>query len=349
MQAISWLTIVSLPRLYLTVTSLTILLILGNLGVSITEVANDAMVAEAGNRSRTSGHLQSFVWTFTSLAGILGNLLGGFAVSRFSPTTMFLFYGLMLIVQLLSTISISETSLNLPRKTTATATVTKSLSIRKQISELYSVLSIPEISHSIAWFSASFAVIPILMGTMFYYQTEYLKLDSSVIGLSKVFGQAYVLGWSLTYNRWLKEVPPRKLLSVIQVSIVVLMMSDIVFVAGIYRAIGVSDSVYVVVISGLLEVLVMQFKVLPFIVHIAQMCPVGCEGSLMAFVMSATAVAMIVSGYFGVLLANIFGVSDKDFSGFMVAIFVQAVCAGLPMFWSNYISDDSQRSQFKMR
>ncbi|CAL0306246.1 unnamed protein product [Lupinus luteus] len=100
---------------------------------------------------------------------------------------------------------------------------------------------------------------------MFFYQTEHLQINSSVLGISKVFGQANMLLWGIIYNHYLKF--------------------------------------YVVIFSGFLEVLFF-FKILPFSVLIAQICPQWCEGSIMTFLMSAIAFTFIVWGYFGVALAS---------------------------------------------
>ncbi|XP_022719625.1 probable folate-biopterin transporter 7, partial [Durio zibethinus] len=336
LQAVSWLAIAILSQFNLSIFTMSLYLLLSNLGASIAEVANDAIVAEMAKskkaQSASSGELQSFVWTASSVGGVLGNLLGGIAIDRFSPQSMFLFFGLLLVLQFFLTISVPERSLNLPKNPSHAG-------IRKQLSELLAALEKPEIAYSIAWFAASYAIIPVLTGTMFFYQTQYLKIDASVLGISKVFGQAVMLLWGVIYNRSLKSVRPRKLIEAIQVTMAVFMISDVLFAKGIYRQIGLPDSLYVVVFSGVLEVLFF-FKILPFSILIAQLCPPGCEGSLMAFVMSAVALAFIVSGYLGVALASYVGVTGNDFSGFPLGLLVQAVCTLLPLFWSSWIPDD---------
>ncbi|XP_068649654.1 probable folate-biopterin transporter 7 [Aristolochia californica] len=352
LQAVSWLSMAFLPSSFLTVFIISLFLLLSNLGASIVEVANDALVAETGKptskkdstpsskptSSSSSGELQSFVWMMASLGGVLGNLLGGVAMNLFSPRTMFLFFGLLLLVQSLVTMTVHERSLNLPKSSSSTG-------IRKKLSELSVALKKPQLSYAIAWFAASYAVIPVLVGTMFFYQTQHLKLSSPVIGLSKVFGQAALLAWSAAYNRWLKLVPPRKLISAVQATIAVFMVSDALFVKEMYRKMGVPDSVYVVIFSGLLEVL-FQFKILPFIVVVAQLCPQGCEGSVMAFLMSAIALATILSGYLGVALSAIVGVSGEDFSALPLAILIQAACTLVPIYWASWIPDyDGQKKE----
>ncbi|KAK1273956.1 putative folate-biopterin transporter 7 [Acorus gramineus] len=334
LQAVSWLMIVLLPASLITIPTLSFFLLLGNLGASIGEVANDAIVAEASTSSGSSGQLQSFVWISASIAGVFGNLFGGIAVDALSPKTMFFIYGIFLIIQFFVTVFVREKDLNLPLQSPS------KIGIGSQLSELLMVLQKPEIKNSIVWFSASYAVIPILTGTMFFYQTQHLKLDSSVLGLSKVFGQAAMLLWSIAYNRWFKMVPARKLISVIQGTIAVFMVSDALFIKGFYRNLGISDSVYVVVFSGMLEVLFL-FKVLPFSVLIARLCPLGCEGSLMAFLMSALAFSTIISGYLGVALASLMGVSANDFSGLPLGILIQATCTLVPLFWSSWIPHEA--------
>ncbi|XP_057431974.1 probable folate-biopterin transporter 7 [Lotus japonicus] len=338
LQALSWLAVAISPS-NISIFTISIYLLLSNLGASIGEVANDAIVAEMGkqppsssknSQSSSSGNLQSFVWIASSLGGVLGNLLGGIFIGRFSPQTMFLFYGLLLSLQFFITILVRESSLGLPKS--------PSVGIRKQLSELSAALRKPEIAYSISWFAASYAIIPALTGTMFFYQTQYLKIGSSVLGISKVFGQATMLLWGIVYNQYLKSVPPRKLISTIQAMMAVLMVSDFLFVRGFYRQMGVPDSLYVVIFSGFLEVLFF-FKILPFSVLIAQLCPPGCEGSIMAFLMSAVALAFIVSGYLGVALASYIKVTGSDFSGLPLGLLIQAACTLLPIFWSSCIPE----------
>ncbi|TVU19240.1 hypothetical protein EJB05_35379 [Eragrostis curvula] len=342
LQAISWLAIALWPAISLPV--LTMFLLLSNFGASICEVANDAVVAEAGKQTASSagsGQLQSFAWMFGSSAGALGNLLGGIALSYFSPNIMFLFFAILLLLQLITTVAIPESSLKLPKAATNLSAIS---SIRRQMNELSCALCMPEMFWSIMWFSVSYAVIPFLLGTMFFYQTEVLRLDSSVIGLSKVFGQVALLAWSMSYNKYFKTMSARKVLSVVQFVTALVMLSDVLFVQGIYRKIGVPDSIYTIVFSGLLEGLLF-FKVLPFSVHVATLCPAGCEGSVMAFVMSALALATIISGYLGVALAAFMGVSGNNFSALPACLLIEAACTMLPLCCSSLIKERREKEK----
>ncbi|CAA7050247.1 unnamed protein product [Microthlaspi erraticum] len=338
LQAISWLAIAFLSRSNVSISALSLYLLLSNLGASLVEVANDAIVAEAGKQKQQSGELASFVWTASSLGGILGNLLGGIAIKTFSAQSTFLVFGVLALAQFLVTISIEEKSLNLPENPSPPA------GIRKHLSDLSQVLRKPEISYSIAWIALSTALVPVLTGTMFFYQTKSLRIDASLVGISKVVGQIAMLLWGVAYTRWFKSVQPRKLMTSIQVTIGVFVVSDVLFVKGVYRDLGVADSVYVVVFSGVLETL-FYMKNLPFTVLMTRLCPPGCEGSLMAFVMSAIALAFIVSGYLGIVLASFVGVTVDDFSGFSSGLAVEAICVGIPLLFTSWIYDETEAKE----
>lgn len=341
----SWLAIAILAQSGVSITTITIYLLLSNLGASIAEVTNDAIVAEASKqqpppppsskphqRSSFSGELQSFVCMASSLGGVFGNLLGGLTIHRVSPEKMFLLFGLIASLQFFLTISIHESSLNLP---TSSSSSSSNVGFRKQLSKLKVALQDPAITRSLTWFAASYAVIPTLAGTMFFYQTEHLKIDSWGLGMSKVVGQAAMLAWSIVYDRWMQRMALRKVIAGVQVMMAVLMVSDVLFVKGVYRSVGVADLLYVVLVSGVLETMFFA-KILPFTVVMARVCPEGCEGSLMALMGSAIALALILSGYLGVALAGLVG---DDFSGFPKALLIQAACTLLPLYWSSCIPD----------
>ncbi|CAH9109993.1 unnamed protein product, partial [Cuscuta europaea] len=63
LQALSWIILALLSYSTISFSTITIYLLLSNLGASVVEVANDALVAEIGKQTPSSGgELQSFVW-----------------------------------------------------------------------------------------------------------------------------------------------------------------------------------------------------------------------------------------------------------------------------------------------
>lgn len=95
---------------------------------------------------------------------------------------------------------------------------------------------------------------------------------------------------------------------------------------------GIPNEAYVIGISASVEAIA-QFKLLPFTVLLAQLCPAGCEGSLMALFMSVQCLASIVSGYSGTALASFLGVSSGDYSRLPLGIFIQSMATMVPLTW----------------
>ena len=106
---------------------------------------------------------------------------------------------------------------------------------------------------------ATVAVVPMLSGTTFCYQTQSLKLDPSIIGISKVIGQLLVLSATIVYNRCLKRIPMRKLIYWVQIMYAVSMLSDFFPVKQINVRLGISNEIYVLCVSALTEAVV-QFR-----------------------------------------------------------------------------------------
>lgn len=340
LQVISWGSIVFIPAAGSSVSMMTAFLLLSNLGASIVEVANDALVAESGKKDKgiSSGELQSFACMASAAGGVMGNLLGGISISQVDARTMFIIFAILLGIQTMICVTVNERSFNLSSSQKVAGRGAIAKSVQKQFSELLGALRKPEISYSLAWFAVSYAMIPILTGTMFFYQTQHLKLDPTIVGLAKVIGQIGLLLGSILYSQYLKSFSLRTLLGSVQILLSLCMLSDIFLVKQYNVLLGIPNSVYILGASALVEV-ISQFKILPFTVMLAQLCPPGCEGSLMAFVMSVQSLAAIVSGYLGVALASMLNVSSENYSGLPLAIFIQSIATLVPLIWISLIPD----------
>ncbi|XP_038976469.1 probable folate-biopterin transporter 9, chloroplastic isoform X2 [Phoenix dactylifera] len=173
-------------------------------------------------------------------------------------------------------------------------------------------------------------------GSMFCFQTQCLKLDPSVIGLSKVIGQLMVLSATMFYNRFLKRIPMRRLIFGVQILYALSLLSDLFLVKQINLKLGISNEVYVLCLSALAEAIA-QFKILPFTALFSSLCPYGCEGSLFAFFASSLCLSSILSGMFGVGLVSLIGVSSGDYSSLSSGIILQFIAALVPLGWISYV------------
>lgn len=355
-----------------------------------------------------AGELQSLAWLALAMGGLVGNLVGGFALQHMEPSTMFSIFMMLVGAQLLLCLTVNEDSFGLgpsqdgttsdaqlpaiqlqekatllPQRikriysgfgyksdtvgtedlvfrNTSTQRVNPMLSakfdklqkltppppaplgMRGQFSMLSEVLRKPEVYRPLVWFLSSYAVIPGLGSSMFFYQTQHLGLDSSVVGLVKVVGQAGLFAGSILYNRNLKKVPLRKLFGGIQVLLALCMLSDILLVNRVNLQLGIPDGTFVLGASAFVEALA-QFKILPFMVLLAHLCPPGSEGSVFAFFMSAQCLACTMSAYLGVGLASYLHISSNSFNELPLGIIIQASFALLPVLWINFIPEEESK------
>ncbi|KAF3335658.1 putative folate-biopterin transporter 9 [Carex littledalei] len=278
LQLVSWATLALIPATSNAFPTQMVCILLSNVGASVTEVATDALITEY-SRTTETGQLQSYAFIALSAGSLLGNLSGGFVLlyTR-DPKLLFLTFSIFLAHQLSLSLSIKERTLE--RKPLGKIPLRDNL--RSQISNFVQALGERSIFYPLCWIIGSVAFVPLLSGSMFCYQTQILNLDPSIIGLSKVVGQLFVISATLLYNRFLKRIPLRTLVAGLQVMYAFALLSDLLLVKQINIALGISNKIYVLSLSALAEAIA-QFKILPFTVLFSSLCPKGCEGSLLAF------------------------------------------------------------------
>ncbi|KAH7332023.1 hypothetical protein KP509_20G064300 [Ceratopteris richardii] len=408
LQALSWATIAFLPGNGSSISVITVLLALSNLGASIVDVANDAMVAECAKKSKNTGELQSFAWLATAVGGVLGNLIAACALQCTDFRGIFGIFGMLLAFQAGHTMGVDEGFLGLrsadsidvdiesrfkvvemqpvehisnnsiiskrepyvfafeespnmwrpsidrsntyypiPRTMRSDALVVqqnpKHVGMRQHFIELFNLVKRPEILGPVSWFMSSYALIPTLAGSMFFFQTQQLNIDPSVVGMAKVMGQIGLVGGSMVYTRYLKGVPLRKLLGSLQVLLSFCMLFDILLVKRMNVGVGIPDAVMVMGASAFVDA-INQFKMLPFMVLLAQLCPVGSEGSLLAAFMSLQCLSTIISGYMGVTLTSMLHITCNDYSELPTGIMLESTAALLPLLWISLIPEKAARS-----
>ncbi|KAJ6850451.1 putative folate-biopterin transporter 8, chloroplastic [Iris pallida] len=254
---------------------------------------------------------------------------------------MFLTFAALLGVQQLA-LSLGTKESLLPSTNSAQSSISDNLS--KQLSELITVVNEERILYPLAWLVASTALVPLLSGSIFCFQTQFLNLDPSIIGLSKVVGQLMVLSATVLYTRYLKEIPMRRLISGIQVAYALSFLGDLFLVKQCNLRLGISNEVYVLCFSllggscGAVQGPAVHRSLLG-------LCPAGCEGSLFAFFASALCLSTILSGVLGVGLASLIGVSSGDYSSLPVGIAVQIVAALIPLGWLSCVPDAGNKDE----
>ncbi|OWM81270.1 probable folate-biopterin transporter 4 [Punica granatum] len=188
----------------------------------------------------------------------------------------------------------------------------------------------PIILRPMAWFFLAHVTVPNISTVMFYYQTEFLKLDASFLGTARVVGWLGLMFGTFIYNRYLKTMKLRRILLLAQLGLSLLSQLDIVLVSRINVSFGVSDKVMVLGGSALADA-VNQLKFMPFLILSGQLCPPGIEGTLFALFMSINNLGSTLGSFVGAGLASLLNISSGSFDNLLLGISIQILCNFIPI------------------
>ncbi|MCL7025696.1 hypothetical protein MKW94_017107 [Papaver nudicaule] len=188
----------------------------------------------------------------------------------------------------------------------------------------------PVILRPMTWFFLAHITIPNLSTVMFYYQTEFLNLDPSFLGTARVVGWLGLMLGTFIYNRYLKHMKLRRILTWAQLGLATLSVLDIVLVSRSHIAFGISDKLMVLCGSALADA-INQLKFMPFLILSGQLCPPGIEGTLFALFMSINNLGSTIGSFVGAGLASLLNVSSGSYDNLLLGIVVQVFCTFIPI------------------
>ncbi|XP_026421577.1 probable folate-biopterin transporter 4 [Papaver somniferum] len=190
----------------------------------------------------------------------------------------------------------------------------------------------PVILRPMTWFFLAHIIIPNLSTVMFYYQTEFLNLDPSFLGTARVVGWLGLMLGTFIYNRYLKHMKLRRILTWAQLGLATLSILDIVLVSRYHIEFGISDKLMVLCGSALADA-INQLKFMPFLILSGQLCPPGIEGTLFALFMSINNLGSTIGSFVGAGLASLLNVSSGSFDNLLLGIVIQVICTFIPIMF----------------
>ncbi|GAB2230575.1 hypothetical protein Drorol1_Dr00014848 [Drosera rotundifolia] len=203
-------------------------------------------------------------------------------------------------------------------------------SLKMATYSLFDAFRQPMILRPMAWFFLAHVTMPNLSTVMFYYQTEFLNLDASFLGTTRIVGWLGLMLGTFIYNRYLKKKQLRRILMWAQVGLAAMTLLDVVLVSRVNIAYGVSDKVMVLWGSALADA-INQFKFMPFLILSGKLCPPGIEGTLFALFMSINNFGSMVGSFVGAGLASALNISSGSFDNLLLGIFIQFACIFIPI------------------
>ncbi|KAJ4957146.1 hypothetical protein NE237_013929 [Protea cynaroides] len=148
--------------------------------------------------------------------------------------------------------------------------------------------------------------------------------------MSKVIGRLMRLSTTVLYDRHWKTLPMRKLMGTVRIVYATSLLLDLVLVSQINLKMEIPNETYVQCMSGSAETIA-QFKLLPFSVLSANLCPPGYEGSLTLFLASALCI-IHYQWVYGCCVESVMGISYGDSSTLPMGILLQFLARLLKVY-----------------
>lgn len=213
-------------------------------------------------------------------------------------------------------------------------------SLKKTAHSLFDAFRQPIIFRPMAWFFLAHITYPNISTAMFYYDTEFLKLDASFLGNVRVIGWLGLMLGTTIYNKYLKKHKLRRILMWTQIGLSVLSLIDMFIVSRLNIRYGMSDKLMSIWGSALGDA-INQFKFMPFMILSGNLCPPGIEGTLFALFMSINNLGATISSFVGAALASYLNISSGSFDNLLFGILTQFFCVFIPVAFLSLIPKDA--------
>ncbi|CAN6452251.1 unnamed protein product [Victoria cruziana] len=213
-------------------------------------------------------------------------------------------------------------------------------SLHTGVRSLFEAFRQPIILRPMTWFFIARVTVPNISILMFYYQTEFLQMDSSFVGTTRVVGWCGLMLGSFIYSRFLKHIKLRRILMWAQVGLACLVLLDIALVSRLNVLVGVSDKTMVLGVSALTDG-IQQLKLMPFLIISGRLCPPGIEGTLFALFMSINNLGATLSSLLGAGLASALHIQAEAFKNLLLANFIRLICCFIPISFLFLIPEEA--------
>lgn len=322
--ALSWIamaTIVTVPW------QATVAIALSSLSIAISDVIADSLVVERARQENLShaGSLQSLCWGTSAIGGIITAYLSGFLLEYFSASNIFFVTATFPLIVTGIAWLIHET----PVQQGETQNVKQQV---KQLRRTFTQRSIllPTL------FLFVWQATPNSDAAMFFFTTNELGFEPEFLGRVRLVTSVASLIGVWLFQRFLKQIPFRKIFGWATVISAFLGMTTLLLVTHANRAIGIDDRWFSLGDSLILAVMG-QIAFMPVLVLAARLCPPGVEATLFALLMSITNLASVLSHEFGAVLMHWLQITESNFDNLWLLVVIANGSTLLPLVFLHWV------------
>ena len=335
---LSWLALATIVDNRLTAT---IAILMTSLSVAISDVIVDSLVVTRTREESLgqAGSLQSLCWGFSAFGGLITAYLSGWLLQNFSISTVFEITATFPLVVSAVAWLIAEEKIS----DTDEVPSTESPSIVKtQVSQLWQAVKQKSI-----WLPALFLFIwqatPTADSAFFFFTTNELGFEPEFLGRVRLVTSIASLVGIFIFQKFLKEVPFRKILGWSTVIAAALGMTTLLLVTHANRALGIDDHLFSLGDSLILTVMG-QITWLPVLILSARLCPKGIEATLFALLTSVWNLSMLLSHELGALLTHVLGITETNFDNLWLLVIITNLSTLLPLPFIGWLPEKDPQS-----
>ena len=303
----------------------TLVILFTSFSVAISDVIVDSLIVERAREESLSqsGSLQSLSWGASALGGLLTAYFSGLLLQHLTSNQVFEITATFPLIVSAVAWLISEEKVDEDNPETATSPV------KGQIKQLWGAVKQKQVWLPIA-FLFTWQATPTADSAFFFFSTNELGFEPEFLGRVRLVTSFASLVGIFLFQRYLKNVPFRKILGWSTVIAAVLGMTTLLLVTHTNRALGIDDRWFSLGDSLILTV-VGQITWMPVLVLSARLCPKGVEATLFALLMSIWNLSGLLSHELGALLTSWLGVTENNFDNLWLLVIITNLSTLLPL------------------
>jgi len=310
-----------------------LLMMLGNLGIAVSDVIVDAIVVEKARQDDgLMGNLQSYSWSCRAAGAILSAYSSGALLEAWGVRSVFGLTATLPLLVAFAAVLIKEDA----EQDSAGQQISLDDGM-KQVQKLWDIVRTPEIYLPMA-FIVCWQSTPTSGSTMFYFMTNELKMNPEFLGRAQLTGAIASLAGTVLYNQVFASVPIRNYLFWVNVVAVGLGFLPLLLITRANVALGIPDQLFVLG-DDVIATVAGELAHMPILVLAAQLCPAGLEATLFAFLMSVLNLASSLASLIGSALTGYLHVTETDFSNLALLTVICNASGLLPLALLRLVPD----------
>ncbi|MDJ0592359.1 MAG: folate/biopterin family MFS transporter [Pleurocapsa sp. MO_226.B13] len=334
---VSWLALATLVNSAWTAT---LVILLTSVSVAISDVIVDSLIVERARKESIaqSGSLQSLSWGFSALGGLMTAYFSGLLLEHLSANQVFEITATFPLIVSAVAWLIAEEKVSQDDSETAISPV------KGQIEQLWGAVKQRQVWLPIA-FLFVWQATPTADSAFFFFSTNELGFSPEFLGRVRLVTSLASLVGIYLFQRYLKNVPFRKILGWSTVIAAALGMTTLLLVTHANRALGIDDHWFSLGDSLILTV-VGQITWMPVLVLSARLCPKGVEATLFALLMSIWNLSGLLSHELGALLTSWLGVTETNFDQLWLLVTLTNLSTLLPLPFLGWLPSTDPQEEY---